>query len=104
MSLLLRVLTADPPLDPSGDEAHSLLRRELAHPEYHDGNLFLRLLDWLDRELNGLIDSAADTPPLSAFAAIVAFLLLGLALAWLLSRARRTARAAARPGPVVEDS
>jgi hypothetical protein len=103
VSLLLRVLTAEPPLDPSGDEAHSLLRRELAHPEYHDTNLFLRLLDWLDGQISGLIDTAANAPPLSAFAAIVAFLLLGLALAWLLSRVRRTARAAGRSGPVVED-
>ncbi|KQW48730.1 hypothetical protein ASC77_08315 [Nocardioides sp. Root1257] len=93
-----------PPLDPSSEEAHSLLRRELAHPEYHDTNLFLRVLDWLDGLLNGLIDSAAKAPPLSTFAAIVAFLLLGVGLAWLLSRVRRTARAAGRPGPVVEDA
>lgn len=93
-----------PPLDPSSEEAHSLLRRELAHPEYHDTNLFLRVLDWLDGLLNGLIDSAAKAPPLSTFAAIVAFLLLGIGLAWLLSRVRRTARAAGGPGPVVDDA
>jgi Domain of unknown function (DUF4129) len=100
---VLRVLGAEPPLDPTGDEGRSLLRRELVHPEYHDRNVFEQVLDWLDRLLNGAIDGAADAPPLSTFAAIVAFLLLGLALAWLLSRARRTPRAATRSGPVVED-
>ena len=101
---MLRVLTSEPPLDPSGDEARSLLRRELAHPAYHERNVFEQVLDWLDRMLNGAIDGAADAPPLSTFAAIVAFLLLGIALAWLLSRARRTPRAAGRTGAVVEDT
>jgi hypothetical protein len=104
VSLVLRVLTSEPPLDPSGDEARSLLRRELAHPAYHERNVFEQVLDWLDRMLNGAIDGAADAPPLSTFAAIVAFLLLGIALAWLLSRARRTPRAAGRTGAVVEDT
>ncbi|WP_051551892.1 DUF4129 domain-containing protein [Nocardioides sp. URHA0020] len=104
MSTLLRALAMEPPLDPSGDEARSLLRRELAHPDYHDRNPFDVTLDWLDRTLNGLLDGARGAPPLSTFAAIVAFLLLGLALAWLLSRARRTPRAAGRPGAVVDDS
>ena len=104
MSVLLRVLTVEPPLDPSGDEARSLLRRELVHPEYHERNVFEQVLAWLDRMLNGAIDGAADAPPLSTFAAIVAFLVLGLALAWLISRVRRSPRVAGRPGPVVEDS
>ena len=103
MSLVLRVVTAEPPLDPSGDEARSLLRRELVHPDYHERNVFEQVLTWLDRLVNNAIDGASKAPPLSTFAAIVAFLLLGLALAWLLSRARRTPRAARRSGPVVED-
>ena len=53
VSLLLRLLTAEPPLDPSGDEARSLLRRELVHPEYHERNVFQQLLDWLDRLVGG---------------------------------------------------
>ena len=53
VSLLLRVLTAEPPLDPSGDEARSLLRRELVHPEYHERNVFEQVLNWIDRLLNG---------------------------------------------------
>ena len=81
-----------PPLDPSPDEARQLLERELVHPEYHRHNVFNQLLDWLDRFVNSTVDAASHTPPLSTFAAMVAFLLLVLALAWLLSRARRTAR------------
>jgi len=98
------MLTSEPPLDPSGDEARSLLRRELVHPDYHERNVFEQILGWLDRLVNGAIDGASKAPPLSTFLAIVAFLLLGLALAWLLSRARRTPRAARRSGPVVEDA
>ena len=37
---------------PSGDEARSLLRRELLHPEYHQDNLVLRLVNWLSRLLD----------------------------------------------------
>lgn len=103
MSLVLRVVTAEPPLDPSGDEARSLLRRELVHPEYHERNVLQQILSWLNRLLEGAIEGASKAPPLSTFAAIVAFLLLALALAWLLSRARRTPRATRRSGPVVED-
>jgi hypothetical protein len=76
---LVPAYVADPPLDPSGDEARSLLGRELLHPEYHDRNLVEQLLDWLDRLLGGTIDAAADAPPLSTFLAIAAFLVLGLA-------------------------
>jgi hypothetical protein len=103
VSVVLRVLVSEPPLDPSGDEARSLLRRELVHPEYHERNVFEQILSWLDRLVSGAIDGASKAPPLSTFAAIVAFLLLGLALAWLLSRVRRTPRAAGRSGPVIED-
>ena len=85
---------AEPPLDPSPDDASSLLRRELVRPEYHDRDVLQRLLDGLGRLVDGAVDAASGAPPLSTFAAMVAFLLLGLGLAWLLSRARRTARAA----------
>jgi hypothetical protein len=104
VSLLLRALAAEPPLDPSGDEARSLLGRELAHPEYHQRNLVEEVLNAVNRFLNGLIDGASGARPLSTFAAIVAFLALGIALAWLLSRVRRTARVTGAPGAVVEDA
>jgi hypothetical protein len=90
----------DPPLDPSPDEAGSLLRRELLHPEYHQRNVLEQVLGRIDRFVDDSIDAASHASPLSTFAARVAFLLLALALAWLLSRARRTARAT-RQRPVV---
>jgi hypothetical protein len=82
----------DPPLDPSGSEARSKLRRELVHPEYHQQNLFQQLLDWLIRKVGGGLDRASQAPPLSTLMAMVVFVALALALAWLVSRARRTAR------------
>ena len=82
----------DPPLDPSGSEARSRLRRELLHPEYHQQNLLQQLLDWLGRKIGGVLDRASQAPPLSTFMAMVLFVALALALAWLASRARRTAR------------
>lgn len=99
----LPLLLAEPPLDPSGDEARSTLRRELLKPEYNDTDVLGRVLDWIDRMLSQTVDRATSAPPLSTFAAIVAFLLLGLGLAWLLSRARLTPRLAGAAGPVVED-
>jgi hypothetical protein len=82
----------EPPLDPSPDEARHLLERELVRPEYHRHNVLDQVLDQIDRFVNGTVDAASNAPPLSTFLAMVAFLLLALALAWLLSRARRTAR------------
>ena len=40
----------DPPLDPSGSEARSKLRRELLHPEYHQQNLIQEVFSWLDAQ------------------------------------------------------
>jgi hypothetical protein len=80
------------PLDPSGDEARAWLRRELIHPDYHEQNVVEQVLAWLERQVERGLDAAAQVPPLSAFAAIVVFLMLAVGLAWLVSRARRTAR------------
>jgi len=93
----------EPPLDPSGDEARSLFRRELVRPEYHDRDLLEQLLDWIDRFVNGTINAASQAPPLSTFAAMVAFLALALGLGWLLSRARRTARITRARNAVLTD-
>ena len=93
-------LRVDPPLGPSGEEARSLLRRELLHPEYHQQNIVERILVWLGRLLDRGINAASGLPPLSTFAGMVVLLALLLALGWLVSRARRTARAVA-PGSVV---
>jgi hypothetical protein len=101
ITVATRVGLAAPPLDPSGDEARSWLRRELLHTEYHQQNLLERLLTGLQRLVERGLDAAAHAPPLSAFAAIVVLLLLVAALAWLLSRARRTARRTPVDRPVL---
>jgi len=82
---------SDPPLDPSADEARSELRRELLHPEYHRQNLLQEIMDWLERKVGGGLERASHTPPLSTFMAMVVLVLVVAALAWLVSRARRTA-------------
>ena len=86
------LLLPDPPLDPSGSEARGKLRRELLRPEYHDQNLLQRFLDWMIRKVSSGIDQASQAPPLSTFMAMLVFVALVLGLAWLASRARRTAR------------
>jgi hypothetical protein len=92
---------SDPPLDPTPDEARSRLRRELLAPEYHDQNLLQRLLDWMERRIDGGVQSASDAPPLQAFAVMLVVVLLVGGLTFLLSRARRTARAADEVKPVL---
>jgi hypothetical protein len=82
----------EPPLDPSGAEARSKLRRELLRPEYHQQNLFQQVVSWLIRKVGTGLDRASQAPPLSTLMAMLLFVALALALAWLVSRARRTAR------------
>ena len=82
----------DPPLDPSGSEARSKLRRELLHTEYHQQNLFQQVFDWLLRKIGSGLDRASQAPPLSTFMAMLVLVALVLALVWLVSRARHTAR------------
>lgn len=81
-----------PPLDPSPEQARSWVRRELLHPGYHRRDVVGQVLTWLQRQVARGIDAATSAPPLSTFAAMLVALLLVLGLAWLLSRARRTAR------------
>ncbi len=99
LSALARL--ADPPLDPSGDDARSLLRRELVRPEYNDTNVVERIRHWVARLFDDSVGAARDIPALPTFAAIVIGLLLALGLGLLLSRARRTARARTRRTPVL---
>jgi hypothetical protein len=87
------VLLADPPLDTPPDEARSKLRGELLRPEYNEQNLVQRILGGVERQVTRGLDAASHAPPLSTLAAMVLFVGLVLLLAWLLSRARRTARA-----------
>lgn len=87
-------MRTDPPLDPSGDEARSVLRRELLSPEYHEQNLLERLRNWLERRIDGGVSSASDAPALQTFATMLVVLLLVAGLVFVVTRARRTARAA----------
>lgn len=80
------------PLDPSGAEGRSWLRRELLRPEYHDRDLVQQVLDWLERTVGRGVDAASRLTPFTALAAMVVALVLVGALAALLSRARRSAR------------
>lgn len=88
------VLLTDPPLDTPPDEARSKLRRELLRPEYNEQNVLQRILSWVERQIGRGLDAAAEAPPLSTLAAMVIFVGLVVLVAWLLSRARRTARSA----------
>jgi hypothetical protein len=101
--LLVGRLVADPPLDPSGDDARSQLRRELLDPVYHDQNLVQQVVGWVERQLNNGLDAASGAPPLSTLAAMVIFVALALALAWLASRARRTVRSRERDRAVLTE-
>ena len=87
------MILADPPLDPTPDEARSALRRELLRPEYYEDNLIQRLLTWLQRQLDKGVEAAVDLPPLQTFAAMVIGVLLVGALVSLVRRARGSARA-----------
>jgi hypothetical protein len=90
--LALLVLAADPPLDPSPDEARDLLRRELAKPEYYTDNVVQRLLDWLGRQVNGTVDGTRGIPAPIWFVVTVVVLALAAGVVYLASQARTTAR------------
>lgn len=93
--LLARLLPAldPPPLDPSGQEARRLLRRELVRPEYHDANIVQRIMDWVQRLIDDSVDGASNARPLAVAAAIVVTVLILAGIIAVLSRLRRTARA-----------
>ena len=101
--MTLRALLSDPPLDPTPDEARSLLRRELLAPDYHDQDLVQRLLTWLERLVNRGVATASGAPPLQTLAVMVLAVALVAGLALLLSRARRSPRAPADRRSVLTD-
>ncbi len=103
VSLLAHVAAADPPLQPTGGEGRSLLRRELLRPEYNDRALLTRFLEWLREQLTKGIDAASGSPPFATLAAMVLFVVLVGALLWLLSHARTSSRATRGRGPALGD-
>ncbi|NHA00436.1 hypothetical protein G5V59_11185 [Nocardioides sp. W3-2-3] len=70
----------------------------LADPKYYQDNLVQRLMDWLQRLIDKTVEGASGSGAVSWLALTVVVLGLVAALALVLSRARRTARAE-RPGP-----
>lgn len=93
----------EPPLDPSGDEARRLLRRELADPKYYDADILQRITDSLQRLVDDLINGVSASGPLSTLLAIVVALALVAAIILIVSRARRTAQAERRPAAALTD-
>ncbi|MFW6774398.1 DUF4129 domain-containing protein [Nocardioides sp. CPCC 205120] len=85
-------LSHDPPLDPTPGEARDALRRELLRPEYNDSDLLQRIVDRLRRWLDDGVSTTAEAPPLQTFATLLVAVLLVLALVWLLTRLRGSAR------------
>ncbi len=89
------------PVDPSPEQADSLLRRELLRPEYHDQNLLERFLGWLSDQFNAGLDAASQVSPIGAVGASIVFLVLLLLLGWLISRGRRDPRRVPEAGAVL---
>ncbi|MBZ5734529.1 DUF4129 domain-containing protein [Nocardioides sp. TRM66260-LWL] len=87
-----------PPLVPSPDQARDLLRRELLDPAYQTRDVLRRVLDWLQRLLDGGDGGPGGLPGLVALVVLAAIVMaLVLALAWLASRLRRDRRAPDSP-------
>ncbi len=84
----------EPPLAPTPDEARTTLRRELVDPQYYDQDLLQRVLDWLQRRIDGTVEGASSLPALTWLAVTLIVVGLLVALGLLLSRARRGARRA----------
>lgn len=100
ISTVLAVL-ADPPLDPSPDEARSRLRRELLRPEYHEQDVLQRVLTRVGRWLDGLLGAADGSPTLTTGAAILVAVLLVVAIGFVLSRIRAAPEAPDVTGAVL---
>ncbi len=96
-------MSLEPPLLPTPDEARSSLRRELADPQYYDQDLVQRILDWIERRIDGTVEGASSVPNLTWLAATVIAVGLGTGLLLLLSRARLTARRRDDPAAVLTD-
>lgn len=102
--LLSNPLLSDPPLDPSGDEARSWLRRELLKPEYNDQNLVQRLLHAIERLLDKGINAASGSSTLTTLMSMLLLVVLVVALGLLVAQARRAgARKAAGDHGVLTD-
>jgi len=82
-------LLGDPPLDPSGDEGRSWLRRELLKPEYNDQNLVQRILRAVERLLDKGINAASGSSPVTTLLSMLVLAAFVVTLVLLVARARR---------------
>ncbi len=101
--MTLGTLWAAMPVDPSSDEARSLLRRELLQPEYQQDSPLQRLLDWFGRQFDQGLAAASRSSTLTVLAALLLLALVGVGVLWLMSRSRLTRRADPVTGPVLVD-
>jgi hypothetical protein len=95
------MLAPAPPLEPSGAEGRSLLRAELLKKEYHDQQLWQRLLAWLGRLFDRTAGAASGSSPATVFLTMLLAVLLVVGLALLLARVRRDRRAVPTRDPSV---
>lgn len=81
------IVFADPPLNPSADEARRLLADELRKPKYGDRRgLLERLQDWLDEHLSGVV---AGGTAINRVFLLIGLLVIAALIAFGLSRIRR---------------
>ncbi|MFT4264276.1 MAG: hypothetical protein QM572_12890, partial [Nocardioides sp.] len=85
---------------PSPDEGRELLRRELLHREYQDGDVLGRLERWLEGLIDSGFDRVSSIPTLQVVAVLVILLALSVAVLLLAGRARRSRTM--RPAQVLE--
>lgn len=103
LTALSRHLPQDPPLDPSGDEARSALRRELAKPDYYDTNVIERIMNWISRRFDGAVNDVSGMPPLMNFLLVLVVVGIIVLVGWLVSRVRLTAKDRSSAGPALVD-
>lgn len=95
------MISREPPLTPSPDEARSWLRRELLDPDYQRESILARAWAWIQEALGRAAEGAASVGPLVAALSLLVFALLVVAITLLLSRAQRTRRARRERRPVM---
>lgn len=93
-----------PPLDPTPDEARDLLRRELINPDYHRESGIQELIAWIRAKLLAGADRLSDAPPLTTFVSLLLLVALVIALAWLVTQVRGSARTRSRQSAVLEEA
>lgn len=92
-----------PPLAPSGDEGRRLLRAELLHHEYHQQDVWQRLVAWLGRLFDRSVSAASGSSGISVFVTMLVGAVLLAVLLALVSRLRRDRRHRVHPAALLTD-